>query len=235
MNQRVIVIGGGSGIGRALALALAHRGAHPILGGRTRAALEETARLAGGGEVHVLDAANEAEVEAFFANVGGFDHLVSTIGSGLSAAIGDVAAESVRRAMEGKLWAPIFLVKHGAARIARNGSFTFFSGIRGARPTPRSSITSMVNGGLEAFVKAMAVELGPVRVNAISPGIVDSGPFWDRLAPEARERMFADFAGRVPARRVGSPAEQADAVLFAMTNSFVTGAVLPIDGGALLV
>ena len=102
------------------------------------------------------------------------------------------------------------------------------------RPAPKSSITSMVNYGLEGFVKAMALELGPVRVNAISPGIIDSGPFWSRLTSEGRERMFADFALRAPAKRVGVPAEQANAVLFALTNPFLTGSVLPIDGGALL-
>jgi len=132
------------------------------------------------------------------------------------------------------LWAPFFLVKHGKSYIDAAGSFAFFSGIRGARPAARSSITSLVNGGLEAFAKAMAVELGPIRVNVISPGIVDSGPFWSALGDEARERMFSDFALRSPARRVGLPDEQADAVLFAIGNPFLTGAVIPVDGGALL-
>jgi len=149
--------------------------------------------------------------------------------------VSELRAADVQRAMAAKLWAPFFLVKHGKPRIAAGGSFTFFSGIRGARPTTRSSITSLVNGGLEAFAKAMAVELGPIRVNVIAPGIVDSGPsFWSALGDEARERMFADFAQRSPARRVGLPDEQAGAVLFAIGNPFLTGAVIPVDGGALL-
>jgi NAD(P)-dependent dehydrogenase (short-subunit alcohol dehydrogenase family) len=234
-GKRVIVIGAGSGIGRAIAVAAAQAGATVILGGRSRSALEETAKLANGpSEVRVIDATSEEEVEAFFADVESFDHLVSTIGGGVTGPIAALQSADIQRAMEGKLWAPILLVKHGARRIAAGGSFTFFSGIRGARPTPRSSITSLVNGGLEAFAKAMAVELGPIRVNVVSPGIVDSGPFWDRLNAEDRERMFADFALRAPARRIGTPADQASAVLFAMSNPFLTGAVLAIDGGALL-
>jgi NAD(P)-dependent dehydrogenase (short-subunit alcohol dehydrogenase family) len=114
------------------------------------------------------------------------------------------------------------------------GSFAFFSGIRAARPAAGTSITSLVNGGLEAFAKAMAVELGPVRVNVISPGIVDSGPFWERLGAEGREKLFADFAQKSPARRVGKPEDLAAAALFAITNPFLTGSVLAVDGGGLL-
>lgn len=232
-GRKVVIVGGGSGIGRAIAVEAARAGAGVVIAGRGRAALEGTAELCGC-QVRVLDASSEEQVAAFFAELGSFDHLVSTVGQSVSGAITAIAAADVQRAMEGKLWAAIFLVKHGAPRIAADGSFTFFSGIRGARPNAKSSITSMVNSGLEAFVKATAIELGPVRVNAISPGIVDSGLFWDRLGTDTRDRLFDDFASRAPARRVGRPEDQASAVLFAITNPFVTGAVLPIDGGALL-
>jgi NAD(P)-dependent dehydrogenase (short-subunit alcohol dehydrogenase family) len=235
-RKRVIVVGAGSGIGRSVAIAASRAGASVILAGRKREALEQTAALAAGlAYISVIDAANESEVEAFFAGIGAFDHLVSTIGQGVTGIVTDLRAGDVERAMNAKLWAPFFLVKHGRPHIAADGSFTFFSGIRGARPTSRSSITSLVNGGLEAFAKAMAVELGPIRVNVIAPGIVDSGPsFWSVLGDEARDRMFADFAQRSPARRVGLPDEQASAVLFAIGNPFLTGAVIPVDGGALL-
>lgn len=235
-GKRVIVVGAGSGIGRSVAVAASRAGASVVLAGRKLDALEQTAALASGpAHVNVIDAANEADVETFFAGAGAFDHLVSTISQGVTGPVGELRAGDVQQAMNAKLWAPFFLIKHGKAYINTAGSFTFFSGIRGARPAPRSSITSLVNGGLEAFAKAMAVELGPIRVNVISPGIVDSGPsFWSALGDEARERMFSDFARRSPARRVGLPDEQTDAVLFAIANPFLTGAVIPIDGGALL-
>lgn len=234
-GRAIVVIGAGSGIGRSVAVAASRAGAAVVLAGRTREALENTAALAGrAARVQTLDATVEEEVEAFFNDIGEFDHLVSTIGQGVTGPLGELRSRDVQRAMATKLWAPFFLAKYGRLRMRACGSFTFFSGIRGARPTSRSSITSLVNGGLEAFARAMAVELGPVRVNVISPGIVDSGPFWSGLGEEARGRMFADFGQRSPARRVGRPEDLADAVLFAIGNPFLTGAVLAVDGGALL-
>ena len=234
-KRRVVVVGAGSGIGRSVALAASRAGAEVILAGRRRKPLEGTARaLDGPSELRVLDASREEEVAAFFAAVVRFDHLVSTASQGAAGAITDLAAGAIERAFAAKLWAPIFLVKHGAPRIAPDGSFTFFSGIRAARPNPGSSITSLVNGGLEAFARAMAVELGPVRVNVISPGIVDSGPFWEKLGEEGRERLFSDYARKSPARRVGRPEDLAEAALFALANPFLSGTVLAVDGGGLL-
>jgi len=234
-GRKVIVIGGGSGIGRSVAVAASQAGARVILAGRTRETLEATAvLLSGPADLRVVDAAVEEQVVAFFQAVGRFDHLISTASQGVAGPIAKLEAAAIERAFTAKLWAPIFLVKHGAPLISPDGSFAFFSGIRAARPAAGTSITSLVNGGLEAFAKAMAVELGPVRVNVISPGIVDSGPFWDRLGPEGRERMFSDFATKSPARRVGRPEDLAAAALFAIANPFLTGAVLAVDGGGLL-
>jgi NAD(P)-dependent dehydrogenase (short-subunit alcohol dehydrogenase family) len=231
-GRSVVVVGAGSGIGRSVALAASEAGASVVLAGRSRDALEATAALLKGPrEVRTLDASVEAEVAAFFEAMGPFHHLVSTASQGATGPITGLEAPAIERAFAAKLWAPLFLVKHGAPRIAPEGSFTFFSGFRATKPTPGASITSLVNGGLEAFTKAMAVELAPVRVNAISPGIVDSGSFWDRLGTEARDRLFSDFARKAPARRVGMPEDLAAATLFAMANPFLTGAVLPVDGG----
>jgi NAD(P)-dependent dehydrogenase (short-subunit alcohol dehydrogenase family) len=234
-GRKVVVIGAGSGIGRSVAVAASQAGARVVLAGRTRETLEDTAALLSGPrELRVVDASVEEEVAAFFQAVGRFDHLVSTASQGVAGPITGLKACAIERAFTAKLWAPIFLVKHGAPLISPEGSFAFFSGIRAARPAAGTSITSLVNGGLEAFARAMAVELGPVRVNVISPGIVDSGPFWDRLGAEGRERLFADFATKAPARRVGRPEDLAAAALFALANPFLTGAVLAVDGGGLL-
>ncbi len=234
-KRRVVVVGAGSGIGRSVALAASRAGAELVLAGRRKEALEETSQaLSGSSEVRALDASREDEVAAFFESLGRFDHLVSTASQGAAGAITGLAAGAIERAFAAKLWAPIFLVKHGAPRIAPDGSFTFFSGIRAARPASGSSVTSLVNGGLEAFARAMAVELGPIRVNVISPGIVDSGPFWERLGAEGRERLFSDYAQKSPARRVGRPEDLAQAALFALANPFLSGTVLAVDGGGLL-
>lgn len=235
-GQQIVIIGAGSGIGRSLALAASHAGARLVLAGRRREPLEATAAaLPGPTLLHVVDVTAEPEVAALYKTIGAFDHLACTATQTAAGRITDVDPAAVTRAIATKLWAPYFLVKHGLARISPHGSFTFFSGIRGARPTAGSSITSLVNGGLEAFARAMAVELGPIRVNVISPGIIDSGPFWDRLGADARARLFTDYAAKAPARRVGTPEDVAAAALFAITNPFVTGTVLAVDGGGLLV
>ena len=234
-GRKVVIIGAGSGIGRSVAVAASDAGATVVLAGRRKEVLESTgALLRSPWQSYTLDAAVEEEVAAFFQEIGRFHHLVSTASQGIAGPIGKLGADAIGRAFTAKLWAPIFLTKHGAPRIAPDGSFTFFSGIRAARPAAGTSITSLVNGGLEAFARAMAVELGPVRVNVISPGIVDSGPFWDRLGPEGREKLFTDFAQKSPARRVGQPEDVAAAALFAIANPFLTGTVLAVDGGGLL-
>lgn len=246
-GQRIVIVGAGSGIGRSIAVAAAGRGAHVALVGRRREALEATAAqieareqavadvaVRGEASLHLADATEEAEVQRLFEEVGGFDHLVSTASQTAAGRIASIDPAVVVKALAAKLWAPLFLVRHGAPKISPRGSFTFFSGFRSARPATGSAITSMANGGLEAFARAMAVELAPVRVNAISPGIVDSGAFWERLGADGRARVFGDYAAKVPAGRVGTVEELASAALFMMASPFVTGTVLAVDGGGLL-
>jgi NAD(P)-dependent dehydrogenase (short-subunit alcohol dehydrogenase family) len=234
-DSKIVVIGAGSGIGRAIAIAGAAAGASLVLVGRRREPLDATAELLPRPpSVNVADVTDEAEVIRLFEAIGSFDHLVCTATHAAGGRVTALDAAAVQRAFAAKLWAPLFLAKHGCPRVAQTGSFTFFSGIRSARPTVGTSATSLVNGGLEAFARAMAVELGPVRVNVISPGIVDSGPFWDRLAPDARARMFETYATTAPARRVGTAGDIAAAALAVMANPFMTGTVIPVDGGGVL-
>jgi NAD(P)-dependent dehydrogenase (short-subunit alcohol dehydrogenase family) len=231
----MVVVGGGSGIGRAIALAAATAGARVTVVGRRRDVLEETARAASAISIHVADVSVETEVVAMYRAIGAFDYLACTATQGAAGRIGDVPNDSIAGAIATKLWAPYFLAMHGRAVIARDGAFVFFSGIRGARPTIGSAFTSMVNGGLEAFARALALELAPVRVNVVSPGIVDSGAFWDRLGEARRTKLFTDYATKVPAGRVGTPEDVAAATLFTLAAPFVTGTVVPVDGGGQLV
>src|SRR5258705_2013153 len=171
-GKQIVIIGAGTGIGRSIAIAASAAGARVALVGRGREPLEATAAALGGDHtVYLADATAEPEVVAMYDALGAFDHLVCTASQTAAGRIVAVEIAAVERALATKLWAPLYLIKHGAARVSAQGSFTFFSGIRGARPTAGSSITSLVNGGLEAFARAMAVELGPIRVNVVSPGI----------------------------------------------------------------
>jgi len=115
------------------------------------------------------------------------------------------------------------------------GSITFTSGIAAYRPAPGGSLAASVNGALESMVRAFALELAPIRVNAVSPGWVDT-PIWDQLAaPEAKQARLAQMAARLPGSRIASPADIANAISYLIADDFVTGSVLHAEGGQLLV
>lgn len=126
----------------------------------------------------------------------------------------------------------MLLAKHFAPRFAEGGSILLFSGFIAWRPVPERVAMATANGAVAFLAEALAVELAPIRVNALSPGIVDSGA-WDRLG-EAKEGLFRRTAESNPARRVGTTANISAAARQALTNPFVTGTILHVDGGARL-
>jgi NAD(P)-dependent dehydrogenase (short-subunit alcohol dehydrogenase family) len=158
------------------------------------------------------------------------DHVVSTANAGVSGPASELDIAAVDRAVRAKLGGAILLAKHAAPGLPPHGSMTFFSGFVAWRPAAGQSVTAMTNGGLASLAAALAVELAPRRVNVVSPGVIDSGA-WDRLGDQ-RDAFFARSAASVPAGRVGRPEDVAQAVLLALTNSFITGSVLHVDGGA---
>jgi NAD(P)-dependent dehydrogenase (short-subunit alcohol dehydrogenase family) len=139
------------------------------------------------------------------------------------------------RAVRSKFLGPYFAVQQAAPRMTAGGSITFTSGIAAYRPAPGGSLAATANGGLESMVRAFALELAPVRVNAVSPGWVDT-PIWDELAtPEAKQARLSELAARLPAGRIGTPADIANAISYLIGDDFVTGTVLHAEGGQLLV
>lgn len=231
-GKTVVIVGGGSGIGRAIAERASARGARLVLVGRGRERLEAAAAaLPGPAEAIVADVTDEDQVAALFERLGTFDHLLSTANRSAGGRVTDLAVADVSEAFGAKLLAPLLLAKHGSPRIAADGSITFFSGYVAWRPAPGGTVQALVNGGLAAFAQALAVELAPVRVNAIAPGLVDSGA-WDGMEESARERLFAGYAERAPAGRVGDPGDVAELALLAMTNRALDAAVVLADGGA---
>jgi NAD(P)-dependent dehydrogenase (short-subunit alcohol dehydrogenase family) len=232
-NKRIVIVGAGANIGRALALAAAGRGAHPVLAGPDPASLERTAaELPTRPQVVPVDLADEASIAAFAKETGEFDHLVSTAAIPANGPVAELEHDAVLRAFAAKVIGPMLLAKHTAARVRAGGSYTFFSGVAAWRPEPGRVVMATTNGALAFLVEALAVELAPVRVNAISPGVVDSGA-WDRLGPD-KDAFLRRVAERNPARRVGAPDDIVQAVLFALSNPYVTGTVLHVDGGGRL-
>lgn len=230
-GQRVLVIGGSSGIGRAVAGAAAAQGAEVIVGSRDP---DRAADSLAGIRVVTIDATDDLSVGRAFEQTGAVDHLVCTAASGFPAGLFRASADEVRALMESKFWGQYRCARAAAPLFEQRGSITLTSGIRSRRPTRGTEAFSAVNAAVEGMARALAVELAPVRVNAIAPGTVET-PVFDFMPPDTREQRLRAAGAQTTVGRVGQPAELADVYLMCMTNGFLSGAVIDVDGGALLI
>ncbi|MDG6107792.1 SDR family oxidoreductase [Dactylosporangium aurantiacum] len=238
-NQHVLVIGGSSGMGLALAGALLETGRRVTIAGRSTARLAAaTAQLAAspGAPLRAvpLDVGVEDQVAALAGD--GFDHVVVTAADavGAYAPLPDFTLDAARTVLATKVLGPWLVAKHLGTALPPGGSLTFTSGIAAYRPGPGSSMIATANGALEALARTLALELAPARVNVVSPGWVDT-PIWDTLAGAAKPDRLAAMASRLPVGRVGTPADVAQAFLAVLDNGFMTGTVVHVDGGHRLV
>jgi NAD(P)-dependent dehydrogenase (short-subunit alcohol dehydrogenase family) len=231
-ESKIIVVGGTSGIGRAVALAALERGAAVTVVGRSPEKL--AAMAAAGVRTIAADVAQEADVARLFDEVGTFDHLVTTAVTGAYAPIGEMPEAAARALIDSKLTSAIFLAKHSRRWLRRGGSLTFTSGVAKDRPMQGGSVTAAVNGALGSFARALALELAPSRVNVVSPGWVDT-PVWDGIVGDRKRALFEEQARRLPVGRIGTPEDLAAAYLFLMESGFTTGTTLHVDGGHALV
>jgi NAD(P)-dependent dehydrogenase (short-subunit alcohol dehydrogenase family) len=238
-DGKVMVVGGGSGMGFALCEQLVRRGCEVILVGRSSDKLAAArARLGPPAQVRtcVADVTDEAQVEALFEASGPLDHLVCTAADirGAYELLPQLQACALDRALRSKVVAPILLAKHGLRRMVPGGSMTFVSGIAAYRPRPKGVAVAAINAALEGVVRALAVELAPLRVNAVSPGWVRTG-IWQDVAGDAADGVLAAMAERLPVGRTGTPDDIAEAILFLMGSGYTTGTVLHVEGGHRLV
>ena len=238
-----VIVGGTSGIGLATAGRLLGDGYRVTIAGRDKARLEAAlGQLSGhagpeaSGAVsgQTVDAADGDAVRGFFAGLGPVDHLIVTVTApaGLAPAA-ELAADLLRGAFEGKLLAHLNCVQAALPTLREDGSIVLVSAASARGGLPGTTGLAAINGAVEAMIRPLAVELAPRRVNAVSPGFVDTA-WWDWLPGEARQAAFAQAAASTPVGRVGRAEDLADAIAFLIRNTFTTGVVLPCDGGALL-
>ena len=238
VGKKIIVVGGSSGIGLGVAQAALENGANVAIAGRSPEKLQAAeATLKAGNRLTsvVADMTNEAEAARMFDAVGAFDHLAATAGI-LPAddPIGSTDMDGVRRLVDNKLIGAVVLAKHAVRTLKPGGSMTFTSGINKDRPpVPGGAVVSAIAGSFSYFARALALELGPTRVNVVSPGWVDT-PMWD-IAGDAKSGFFADMAARLPAKRIPTAADIAAAYVYLMESEFTTGETIRIDGGQSLI
>ena len=235
-GRRVVVMGGTSGIGLAVAQAAARAGATPVVVSsnpeKVRSAM---AGLPAGAEGRAVNLLDESAVREAFAEIGPFDHLVYTAGETLQIGpLADTALSNARQFFELRYWGALTAAKYGAPSIRPGGSVTFTSGIAGARPQAGWALGASICSAMEGLTRALAVELAPVRVNIVSPGFVRT-PLWDNIPVAEREGMYAAVGEKLPVGRVGEAADIAEAYVFLMRQGFATGQTIVVDGGGVLV
>lgn len=237
-EKRVVVVGGSSGIGLAVAQQAASQGAEVVIVSSNAERIQKAVECLGDrgrAQGQAVDVSNEGAVATFFAKLGGFDHLVFTAGDSLH--LHDLAAtdlEQARRAFELRYWAALAAVKYASPHIRKGGSIVLTTGIAGQRPRKGWVIAASVCGTIEALTRALAVELAPTRVNAVSPGVVRTN-LWQNMSEPDRERLYESVGNSLPVGRVGEASEIAQAYLFLMQEGFATGQTIVVDGGTVLV
>ncbi len=238
-GQRVVVIGGSSGMGLAVARAAAAEGAHVVIAARNPERLERArATIAGAVTSRGLDVRDEAAVKGFFEELGALDHLVSTAhessaGIGAMRTFPELEIAAARRFMDGKFWSQVIAARYAVPTLSAHGSITLFSGVASRKAMPRHTAIAAVNGAVEAFARALAHEIRPRRVNVVAPGLTAT-PTYDSIPEKDRAAFFAARAAHLPVGRVGTPEDIAETVLYLMNSGYSTGTVVDIDGGHLV-
>jgi NAD(P)-dependent dehydrogenase (short-subunit alcohol dehydrogenase family) len=235
-GKKVVVLGASSGLGLATAKATAAEGAEVVIVSSSRERVETALKVMKGKVTgRVVDLRQEEQVRSFFEHTGDFDHLVYTAGGNISRhVIDDLSLQTARDYFELRFWSVFAAVKYGASHIRPGGSITLTSGIAGQRPGKGWSLGAGTSGAIEGFTRAMAVELAPLRVNAVSPGVVKTN-LWSRMTEQERAQFYRTVGEALPADRVATAEEVAQTYLYLMKQPFSTGQVVTVDGGAVLV
>lgn len=229
---RVVVLGGSSGIGLATVRRLVDAGHEVIATGRDADKLRASlADIQGPVRHEAFDGTQRESLDRFFSSVGTIDHLVIALSGGDGAGhFQELDLLALRRGFEAKFWPHVQAVQAALPTLRKGGSVTFLTSISARIANPGTSGLAAINGAIEAMVPVLARELAPTRVNAVSPGVVET-PWWNAMPEEARRQFFANHASELPVGRIGQPDDVAQAVAYLVGNGYTTGSVLECDGG----
>jgi len=235
-DKRIVILGGTKGIGKATAVAAAAAGGKVVVVSSGKKNVDATlAELGHGHEGLVVDLANEESIRNLFEKIGNFDHLVFTAGDALKiGSLSTMDRDEARKFFDIRYWGAVMSVKYASPHINKGGSIILTSGGAAHRPGSGWSIAASICAAMEGFTRAMALELAPLRVNLVAPGLVRTD-LWSSFSASEREKMFAYFGGALPVAHVGEPEEIAKSYLYLMTQTYSTGQCIVADGGGGLV
>ncbi|MER5411052.1 SDR family oxidoreductase [Streptomyces sp. NPDC002769] len=229
-GKTALVVGRGGGIAHAIVIAARDAGADVVAAGRDHKALADAYEDEPGITTETVDLTDEDSIAALGERLGTVDHVISTASARARGLVADLDRDAVRLSFDTKVIGPLMLAKHLAPRIPASGSLTIFSGVAAAKIAVGTLAVAITNGAAEVLARSLALELAPIRVNAISPGVIETGA-WDAFGEGGKAEYFARIRARNPSRRIGTTDDVANAVLFAMTSTFLTGETVHIDGG----
>ena len=229
----VVVVGCGGGIARAITVLARSEGARVVVAGRDAAALAR-AYDDDGITAETVDVTDDASIAAFAHRTGPVDHLVSAVSARARGKLADLDRAKLQLSFDTKVIGPAMLAKHFAPLLNEGGSIVLFSGVNAFKVNVGYLGVAITNGAVDFLTRSLAVEFAPIRVNAVSPGVIDTGA-WDSLGEDGKRDYFAHISATNPAGRIGTVDDVAEAVLFALTNTFLTGVTLKVDGGEPLI
>jgi NAD(P)-dependent dehydrogenase (short-subunit alcohol dehydrogenase family) len=235
-GKKIILLGASSGLGLATAKAAAAEGAKVTIVSGSRQRLDQALQqLPAGSEGHAVDLGKEDNIKNFFGVIGQFDHLVYSAAENLTLhTISDTDIDEARQFLNLRFWGAFAAVKYGAPHINPGGSISLTSGIASLRPGKGWALAAAICGAMEGFVRALAVELAPIRVNSVMPGVIRTN-LWNSMPQADRENLFKTLGDSMLVKRVGEAEDIALAFLYLMKQQFGTGQNLVIDGGSVLV
>jgi NAD(P)-dependent dehydrogenase (short-subunit alcohol dehydrogenase family) len=235
-GKRVVLLGASSGLGLATAKAAANEGAVVVIvssnSQRISQALNE---LPADSEGHAVDLSNETNIKNFFARIGPFDHLVYTAGENLNLnKITETEVSKAKSFFDLRFWSAFAAVKYAFPNINTGGSISLTGGVASLRPGAGWSVASAICGAMEGFVRAMAVELAPVRVNSVVPGVIRTN-LWASMSETDRQGLYDHVAASSLVQRSGEADDVAATFIYLMKQQFGTGQNIVVDGGSVLV
>lgn len=235
-GKRIVLLGGTSGFGLATAKAVADEGASVIVVSSTQQKVDSALTLLpAGSQGFTANLADEQQVENLFKQIGEFDHLIFTAGETLQ--LGELQTlkmDDARQFFNIRYWGALMAAKYGSPYIRKGGSIVLTNGTIGLRPWKGWTVAASITGAIESLTRALAIELAPIRVNAVCAGMVRT-ELWANIPEADREAMYSDYGGKLLTGSIGEAEDIAEAFLYLMHGNYTTGQTIVADGGGVLV